>query len=87
MYFALEPTYSASDIYSVPSANTGFKYMYYASVLVGDFIKGQSGIKVPPNKPGQNNPYDSVTNDEANPTMFIIFYDNQAYPRYLIEFK
>ena len=43
---------------------------------------------VPPAK-SPNNPnvlYDSVVDNIANPSIFVVFYDAQAYPEYLITF-
>ena len=30
--------------------------------------------------------FDSVVNDSGNPTVFVVFSDNQCYPEYLIKF-
>jgi len=30
--------------------------------------------------------YDSVTNDVANPDVFVVFKDSQSYPEYLVAF-
>ena len=30
--------------------------------------------------------YDSVVNDISNPSIFVVFYDSQCYPEYLITF-
>ena len=87
VYFAIQSAYSAQDQYSKPDPY-GTKHMYYARVLVGDFTQGRQGMRDPPSR--GNNPadkYDSVTDNPAGPSMFIIFYDTQAYPEYLIEFK
>ncbi|XP_075808171.1 protein mono-ADP-ribosyltransferase PARP14-like [Microtus pennsylvanicus] len=86
-YFAVKASYSANDTYSTPDAN-GMKYMYYVRVLTGNYTKGsQSLIEPPPRNP--QNPtdlYDTVTDDDKNPSLFVVFYDNQAYPEYLITF-
>ena len=37
---------------------------------------------VPPTKTG-NIKYDSVVDKVANPSIFVMFYDNQYYPEYL----
>jgi poly [ADP-ribose] polymerase 10/14/15 len=31
--------------------------------------------------------YDSSTDDLNNPSMYVIFYDTQAYPEYIVTFK
>uniref|UniRef100_A0A4X2KC79 Poly [ADP-ribose] polymerase n=1 Tax=Vombatus ursinus TaxID=29139 RepID=A0A4X2KC79_VOMUR len=87
-YFAVNAQYSAHDTYSKPDIN-GKKHMYYVRVLTGDYTLGNSSLIVPPPKITQdaNVLYDSVTNNVRNPTLFVIFYDNQAYPEYLITFR
>lgn len=86
-YFAVDPKYSASG-YAAPDLN-GYKRMYLARVLVGDYTPGKPGLITPPNKGSANSQdlYDSVTDKATNPTMFIVFADNQAYPEYLITFQ
>lgn len=83
----MDPVYSARG-YAKPDAS-GHKRMYLARVLVGDFTQGRSGLITPPNKGSGNatDLYDSVTDDVAKPTMFIVFSDNHAYPEYLITFS
>ncbi|CAN2389077.1 positive regulation of interleukin-4-mediated signaling pathway [Pristimantis euphronides] len=87
-YFAVDANYSAHDQYSRPDAK-GLKYMYLARVLTGVFCAGKKGLIAPPPKNPSNSTdlYDSVTNDEAKPTVFVIFNDVQAYPEYLITFS
>lgn len=83
-YFAVDPNYSAQG-YAAPDPQ-GHRRMYLAKVLVGDYTRGQAGLPAPPEK----NPsarYDSVTDNVANPGMFVIFNDVQAYPEHLITFK
>lgn len=85
-YFAVDPAYSARG-YAAPDAR-GQKRMYLARVLVGDYAQGRSGMIVPPARNTGNaaDLYDSVVDNTANPTMFIVFSDTQAYPEYLITF-
>ncbi|XP_073503652.1 protein mono-ADP-ribosyltransferase PARP14-like [Phyllobates terribilis] len=87
-YFAVDSSYSAHDQYSKPDAS-GLKYMYLARVLTGEFCAGQKGMVAPPAKNAANitDLYDSVTDNPARPTMFVIFHDIQAYPEYLITFR
>ena len=63
--------------------------MYVARVLVGRYEKGAENLIVPPpidkNKP--NVSYDTVVNDVSNPVIFVVFYDYQCYPEYLISYK
>lgn len=63
--------------------------MYLARVLVGNYCKGSSDMKVPPPKSSSQSEilYDSTVDNPANPTIFVVFYDNQCYPEYLITFR
>lgn len=73
--------------YAKPQFSGSYRKMYVAKVLVGEYTKGASGMKAPPSKNDPNNPglrYDSVVNNVHNPTMYIIFQDNQYYPEYLL---
>ncbi|KAL3842605.1 hypothetical protein ACJMK2_020598, partial [Sinanodonta woodiana] len=87
VYFATTSRYSHG--YANPDKN-GVCRMYVARVLTGQFTKGVSGMKAPPPNPsfqGNNVLYDSVVDNTANPGMYIIFHDPQAYPEYLIEYQ
>jgi poly [ADP-ribose] polymerase 10/14/15 len=88
VYFANQAWYSARKNYSVPDEK-GLQYMYIAWVLVGKFTKGKEGLLVPPpiDENNQTVRYDSVVDDVTKPLMFVIFYDYQSYPEYLITFK
>ena len=83
-YFAVDSSYSVS--YARPNAR-GEKLMYMAKVLVGEYTRGRPGMKAPPKKGMGTNLYDSVVNNVANPSIFVVFPDNHAYPEYLICFK
>ncbi|XP_072049066.1 protein mono-ADP-ribosyltransferase PARP14-like [Amphiura filiformis] len=76
-YFAREATYSARF---GPRDQHGNRYMYRCKVLTGDFTKGEESMIVPP----PNN--DSVVDNPQNPGIFVVFYDAQAYPEYLITY-
>lgn len=84
----MDAGYSAQNTFSRPDAQ-GLKRMYLCNVLTGEYTVGQSGMRVPPTKAGQQAHilYDSVVNNTAAPVMFIIFNDTQAYPAYLITFQ
>jgi len=89
VYFATQFTLAASNTYSVPDMN-GTKHVYLSRVLTGDYTNGQQTYIVPPQKPGTtgaSDRYDSVVDNVAAPRIFVIFYDTQAYPEYLIIFK
>ncbi|RVE60398.1 hypothetical protein OJAV_G00180600 [Oryzias javanicus] len=87
-YFALYASYSAQSTYSKPGAD-GSQLMFVARVLTGVYARGQRGMKVPPPRNAQqpNERCDSVVDNLNNPSMFVVFHDDQAYPDYLITFK
>lgn len=63
--------------------------MYLARVLVGEYTTGSEGVIVPPAKSASNvtDTYDTVVDDVSNPSIYVVFYDWQCYPEYLITFK
>ncbi|KAI4900851.1 hypothetical protein NFI96_003772 [Prochilodus magdalenae] len=76
-YFAVDPKYSAQG-YSKPD-QLGHSRMYLARVLVGDYTTGKAGLLSPPAKSSTaTDLYDSVTDNQQNPTLFVIFHDVQA---------
>ena len=88
VYFARDASYSCSQTYSPPDGQ-GNRYMYYAKVLVGEYAKGNSSMIVPPNKNSTdpNETYESVVDNPANPSMYVLFQDYEYYTEYLITFK
>lgn len=87
-YFAVHASYSANNTYSRPDVH-GRKHMYYVRVLTGNYTVGNQSLIVPPSRDPQNptDLYDTVTDHNTNPTLFVVFYDFQAYPEYLITFR
>ncbi|RVE60394.1 hypothetical protein OJAV_G00180560 [Oryzias javanicus] len=87
-YFAVDASYSAVSTYSRP-ADDGSKSIFVARVLTGVFTQGRSDMKVPPPRSSEqpHNRYDSLVDKVENPTMFVVFHDDQAYPDYLITFS
>lgn len=88
VYFARDANYSAQNAYSPPD-HRGYKYLYYARVLTGEYTTGKAGLIVPPQK-DPNRPtisYDSVVNNMQNPSVFVTFSDASNYPEYLIVFN
>ncbi|XP_034020662.1 protein mono-ADP-ribosyltransferase PARP14-like isoform X2 [Thalassophryne amazonica] len=87
-YFAVDASYSANPAYSKPAAG-GSQLMFVVRVLAGTYTLGNKDMKVlPPRNPQQpHDLYDSAVNNLDNPTMFVVFHDDQAYPDYLITFK
>lgn len=81
VYFARDASYSLGY-----ARGGGTRHMYLARVLVGQYCQGNSNMIVPPAK----NParpeilYESVVDNPGNPAAFVVFYDNQCYPEYLI---
>ncbi|XP_046849875.1 protein mono-ADP-ribosyltransferase PARP15-like [Xenia sp. Carnegie-2017] len=83
VYFATDASMSAG--YAQPYGSTGSRYMYRTKVAVGKFTLSNQSFVVPPDiSPG--NAYDSVVDNMANPKIYVLFYDNQYYPEYLITF-
>ncbi|XP_042082638.1 protein mono-ADP-ribosyltransferase PARP14-like isoform X3 [Haplochromis burtoni] len=87
-YFAVNANYSAQPTYSKPAAD-GSQLMFVARVLTGVCTHGRHDMKVPPPRNHQqpHDRYDSVVDRIDNPSMYVVFHDNQAYPDYLITFK
>ena len=84
VYFARDAQYSVG----YAAGGVGGRYMYLARVLVGQYCVGNSSMKVPPPK-NPSRPYilyDSVVDQMGNPSMSLVFSDNQCYPEYLITF-
>ncbi|XP_076144471.1 protein mono-ADP-ribosyltransferase PARP14-like [Alosa pseudoharengus] len=87
-YFAVNARYSADPTYSRPEAD-GTQLMFVARVLTGLYTLGQSDMKVPPPVSPQQPDirFDSLVDNQQNPSMFVVFHDSQAYPDCLITFK
>ncbi|XP_069838786.1 protein mono-ADP-ribosyltransferase PARP15-like [Dendropsophus ebraccatus] len=87
-YFSIGSNYSTEDRYSVPDSD-GKKYVYQAAVVTGRYCQGDSSYKEPPyiNDDPKGDRYDSVANALKEKTYFVVFYDDCAYPEYLITFK
>ena len=87
VYFARDASYSTQTKYSPPD-KVGDRRMYLARVLVGEYTVGRREMITPPPKGSDaTDAYDTVVENTANPTIFVVFYDNQCYPDYLITFK
>lgn len=85
VYFARDASMSAGYAQAMPD---GKRYMYYTRAAVGQYTVGNSSMVVPPPIGGNSNDsYDSVVNNVTDPTIFVLFYDNQYYPEYLITFN
>ena len=63
--------------------------MYLTYVLVGEYTQGIEGRLLPPPKKPQINAtvlFDSTVDSMANPSIFVVYYDAQNYPAYLITY-
>lgn len=63
--------------------------MYLARVIVGEYTVGKQGILTPPAKRTNDltDTYDTVVDNVSNPSIYVVFYDWQCYPEYLITFQ
>ena len=75
-----QPTYSSVD----PISRN--RYIYSYLVMTGDYVIGNSNMRVPPAKNGLVL-YDTLVDNMSNPSMFVTFNDSQAYPEYLVIFQ
>ncbi|XP_028418569.1 protein mono-ADP-ribosyltransferase PARP11-like [Dendronephthya gigantea] len=86
-YFAVAASYS--DGFSNVSRTTGHKMMFLSKVIVGLYVVGNSNtVRPPPRDP--NKPYElyhSCVDNQTNPTMFVVFDNDQAYPQFLISYS
>lgn len=88
VYFARDASFSVGYA-NRSQAGVGDRCMYVAKVLVGQYCKGTSRQAVipPPKDPSKPEElFDSVVNDAGNPSIFVVFFDSQCYPEYLIKF-
>ena len=80
VYFARDASYS--KCYTGGS----HKVLYLARVLVGRYCQGSLDIKKPPpiNSQRPEILFDSMVDNINDPSIFVVYYDNQSYPEYLI---
>lgn len=60
--------------------------MLLADVVTGAYATGRRGMRTPPINRGIDL-FDSVVDDEFAPSIFVVFKDASAYPKYLIKYK
>ena len=87
MYFARDAYYSNSYAKRDVSRN---RRMYLTRVLTGEFTASGQGTLIPPAKNplvNQNVLFDSTVDNVANPTIFVVYFDAQNYPAYLITYN
>ncbi|XP_078382384.1 uncharacterized protein LOC144665083 [Oculina patagonica] len=82
VYFATD----ASFFVRYSGGGSGGRHMYLVRVLVGQYCVGNSSFIVPPPKHPSRPEilYESVVDNPGNPSIFVVFLDNQCYPEYLI---
>uniref|UniRef100_A0A3B5LL48 Poly [ADP-ribose] polymerase n=1 Tax=Xiphophorus couchianus TaxID=32473 RepID=A0A3B5LL48_9TELE len=86
VYFAVHAEYSAKGF--SPPDQSGMKRLYVARVVTGRYTLGSSSMRAPPARGADpTDCFDSLVNNRQQPTMFIVFHDDQAYPEYLITFR
>ena len=85
-YFARDASYSNN--YAAQDSQ-GMKSMYLVRVLTGEFTLGKgSMIVAPPKDPSDPSVlFDSVVDNTPNPSIYVVFYDADTYPEYLITYK
>lgn len=80
-YFARDASFS----YPYTDCST----LFLVRVLVGEFAKGSLDVvRPPPKDPNQPyvNLYDSCVDKLDDPSIFVIFSQEQAYPEWLVEY-
>ena len=76
IYFSTNASFSARC--AVADA-AGDRRMYVARVAIGQFTTGDRSMLVPPRKYGRIS-FNSVVDNIQNPSIYVMFYDNQYYP-------
>ena len=87
-YFAVNA--SCSNSYANED-NKGSKFMFVAKVLVGSYTTGHSSYQRPPSKIDSSDPasdrYDSCVDKMSDPSISVVFQNDQLYPEYIIEYS
>lgn len=85
-YFAVNANYS--DGYT-NSSQQGHKKMFLAKVIVGTYVGGNSStVRPPPRDPVKPHElHNSCVDQGQNPTIFVIFDNDQVYPELLITYS
>uniref|UniRef100_H2Z3G6 Poly [ADP-ribose] polymerase n=1 Tax=Ciona savignyi TaxID=51511 RepID=H2Z3G6_CIOSA len=87
VYFATNATYS--NTYAKPHPTSKHRKMFLADVVTGEFCQGNPSYISPPprsNATNRSELYDSVVDNINNPTIFVVFKDASAYPKYLLTY-
>ena len=84
-YFAKNASYSHRY---TDTGHARCRHMFLARVLTGVYTRGRSSMKTAPERDSTNHiEYDSTVDDEHSPTIFVVYYDDRAYPEYLITYS
>lgn len=89
VYFSTTARYSDSYTRPCPK-NSGHRFMFLARAVVGKSAPGKQDLqRPPPVDPSRPHGalYDSCVNSTSNPTIFVIFDNDQCYPEFLIEYE
>ena len=87
VYFAVNSSYSHGYAHPLPN---GCLQMFFANVIVGKYVELQpdKSLRIPPEIPGTiADRYDSVKGHTSGSDIFMVYYNKQAYPQYLITYK
>jgi len=61
------------------------KKIFQCLVVVGQWTQGHQNVKVAPDLDASRGlKHDSVVDNMQNPSIFVVFTDNHAYPEYII---
>ena len=83
-YFARDARYSHDYASTLPS---GQKQMIVADVMVGRWTLGRPKVKECPIVEGERyTRYNSLVNDVASPSIFVVQHSSQAYPAYVVTY-
>ena len=85
MYFALKANYSAQTKYAELNKE-GHQSIFICQMVIGEYTVGKSGQKVATQK-DTNEAFDTLVDNQSNPTIYVAMSDAQAYPEYLVTFK
>jgi len=87
IYFARDAAYSDRYVKHAMHIN-GPRRMLLVEVALGRSTQGARGMRVCPVLPGtQYTRYNSMVNDVANPSIFVVQHSSQCYPAYQITYR
>ena len=88
-YFARDASYS--DCYACVLPTTGQKVLLAANVLVGRACQGAPGMKIAPLVQGGGDGgatrYNTLVDNVADPSIFVVRHSVMAYPSYVITYR